>query len=95
MKTVEHKSESRNNHHRGTRSHCSADIIRVIPKLDRRRKRICESQKSRHRSQKLFIWTINENLANIVKSYHGIIGQLYLIEGEVTHTEECVTKKKK
>ena len=95
MKTVEHKSESRNNHHRGTRSHCSPDIIRVKPKLDRRRTRICESQKSRHRSQKLFIWTINENLANIVKSYHGIIGQLYLIDQRQEIAERAVRRVKK
>ena len=38
-----------------------------------------KSFQSRRRSQKLFIWTTSENLANIVKNYHGIIGQLYLI----------------
>ena len=36
--------------------------------------------RNRRRSQKLFIRTIYKKLANIVKNYHGIIGQLYLID---------------
>ena len=45
-------------------------------------------------SQKLFIRTIYENLANIVKNYHGIIGQLYLIDGRQEIAERAVRRVK-
>ena len=44
---------------RGTRSHLSVDTVREKPKLHKRWRRFYESLESRHRSQKLFIWTIS------------------------------------
>ena len=63
--TADHKilndgSESRNNHRLYKISPLSGyNLIRVRPKLLRRRKRVCESFSSRHRSQKSFTLTIH------------------------------------
>ena len=83
MKTVEHKSESRNNHRFAAvvQDLTIQWMLPVKPKLHSRRwEEFYGSFQSRRRSQKFFIWTIYENVANIVKYYHGIIGQLYLID---------------
>ena len=83
MKTVEHKSESRINHQFAAvvQDLTIQWMLPVKPKLhSRRREEFYASFQSRRRSQKVFIWTIYENVANIVKNYHGIIGQLYLID---------------
>ena len=64
LTTAEHKilnegRESRNNHRYAVVLQFSPlSVIRVKPKLHRRRRRIYESSESRHRSQKLFIRTI-------------------------------------
>ena len=87
LTTAEHKifnegRESRNNHRYAIVVQVLATQwnICVKPKLHRRRRRIYESSKSRRRSRKLFICTIQKNLASIVKNYHGIIEQLHFID---------------
>ena len=80
---------------RGTRSHYSVDTSREKPKLHKRRRRICESFWSRHRCQKIFVWTIFENSANILKNYHGIIGQLFLTDWRQEIAERAVTSSKR
>ena len=49
-------------------------------RLHKRRKRVYVSFWSRHRSQKLFIRTIHQNL----EKYHGIIERLHLIDQKQT-----------
>ena len=64
------------------------------PKFIGDEEEICESFQSRRRSQKLFIWTIYENLAHLVKNYHGIIGQLFLIDKRQEIAERAVRRVK-
>ena len=58
---------------RGTRSHHSVDVARVKQKLHSRRRRILGKFSEPSKKPK-------ENLANIVKNHHRIIGLLYLID---------------
>ena len=97
MKTVEHKSESRNNHQFAAvvQDLTIQWMLPVKPKLhSRRREEFYGSFQSRRRSQKLFIWTINENVENNVKNYHGIIGQLHLIDQIQEIAERAVRRVK-
>ena len=70
--------------YRRTRSHHSMDTTRgKNQNFARDGEEFYESFQSRRRtSQKLFSWTIYQNLASLVKNYHGIIDQLHLIAFE-------------
>ena len=67
---------------RGTRSSSlnGFNLIRAKQKLLRRRKRVQESFSRRRKRRKSFTLTIHSNLANPVKSCHGIIELLHLID---------------
>ena len=69
--------------------------IRVKPKLHRRRRRIYENSYNRRRSQKLFIQTIYENLASIVKNYHAIIETTTLHRSETSGIAERAVRRAK
>ena len=71
------------------------NLICEKTRIRRRWRRVYESFLSRHRSQKLFIQTIHENLANPVKNYHGIIERLHLYRSETNGIAERTVRRVK
>ena len=54
-----------------------------------------KDSKSRYRSQKLFLRTIDWNLTSPVKNYHGIIGQAFSHRSETTNCRTSCTSSKR
>ena len=80
LKAVEGKGESRNNHQFGAVVQ-DLTIQWILPVRNQNfageGEEFYGSFQSRHRSQKLLVWTIDKNLVGLVKNYHGIIEQLH------------------
>ena len=71
--TADHRISKQPVHCRGSRVGYSMVAIISVQKLLRRRKEVHESFSSRRKSLKSFVQTILWNLANPVKTYHGIL----------------------